>query len=130
MRGRLGGQGDQQQRPAWLSEILYAYTSGAGNNGSAFAGLTTNAPEYNTTLAFDMGVGRFFMIIPIMALAGHLARKKIKPESAGSFPVSGATFGFLLGGTVILVGALTFVPALGLGPVLEHFVMHGGSVTY
>jgi K+-transporting ATPase ATPase A chain len=77
-----------------------------------------------------MLVGRFFMIIPIMALAGHLAKKKIKPESTGSFPVSGPTFGFLLGGTVILVGALTFVPALGLGPVLEHFLMRGGSGTF
>jgi len=77
-----------------------------------------------------MGIGRFFMIIPIMALAGHLAKKKIKPESAGSFPVEGPTFGFLLAGTVILVGALTFVPALGLGPVLEHFLMRGGSVTF
>ncbi len=78
--------------PHGFSEILYAYTSGAGNNGSAFAGLTTNAPEYNTTLAFDMGIGRFFMIIPIMALAGHLAKKKIMPQSAGSFPVNGPTF--------------------------------------
>jgi len=125
-----GAPGLNNSGPHGFSEILYAYTSGAGNNGSAFAGLTTNAPEYNTTLGFDMLVGRFFMIIPIMALAGHLAKKKIKPESTGSFPVSGATFGFLLGGTVILVGALTFVPALGLGPVLEHFLMRGGSGTF
>ncbi len=125
-----GATGLNNSGPHGFSEILYAYTSGAGNNGSAFAGLTTNAPEYNTTLAFDMLVGRFFMIIPIMALAGHLAKKKIKPQSAGSFPVSGPTFGFLLAGTVILVGALTFVPALGLGPILEHFVMRGGSMTY
>ena len=122
-----GQAGLNNNGPHGFSEILYAYTSGAGNNGSAFAGLTTNAPEYNTTLGFDMGIGRFFMIIPIMALAGHLAAKKIKPQSVGSFPVSGVTFGFLLGGTVILVGALTFVPALGLGPILEHFLMRGGT---
>jgi len=122
-----GVAGLNNSGPHGFSEILYAYTSGAGNNGSAFAGLTTNAPEYNTTLGFDMGIGRFFMIIPIMALAGHLAKKKIAAQSAGSFPVSGATFGFLLLGTVILVGALTFVPALGLGPILEHFLMRGGS---
>ncbi len=125
-----GAPGLNNSGPHGFSEILYAYTSGAGNNGSAFAGLTTNAPEYNTTLAFDMLVGRFFMIVPIMALAGHLAAKKIKPQSAGSFPVSGATFGFVLAGTVILVGALTFVPALGLGPVLEHFLMRGGTGTF
>jgi potassium-transporting ATPase potassium-binding subunit len=125
-----GPAGLNNQGPHGFSEILYAYTSGAGNNGSAFAGLTTNAPEYNTTLGFDMGIGRFFMIIPIMALAGHLARKKIMPQSVGSFPVKGPTFAFLLAGTVILVGALTFVPALGLGPILEHFVMQGTHVTY
>jgi K+-transporting ATPase ATPase A chain len=125
-----GAAGLNNSGPHGFSEILYAYTSGAANNGSAFAGLTANAPEYDTTLGFDMLVGRFFMIIPIMALAGHLAKKKIKPESTGSFPVSGPTFGLLLGGTVILVGALTFVPALGLGPVLEHFLMRGGSGTF
>jgi potassium-transporting ATPase potassium-binding subunit len=125
-----GQAGLNNSGPHGFSEILYAYTSGAGNNGSAFAGLTTNAPEYNTTLAFDMGIGRFFMIIPIMALAGHLAKKKIMPQSVGSFPVSGTTFGFVLIGTVILVGALTFVPALGLGPVLEHFVMDGSHTLY
>jgi K+-transporting ATPase ATPase A chain len=121
-----GQAGLNNNGPHGFSEILYAYTSGAGNNGSAFAGLTTNAPEYNTTLGFDMGIGRFFMIIPVMALAGHLAQKKITPQSVGSFPVKGPTFGLLLAGTVILVGALTFVPALGLGPILEHFLMHGG----
>jgi potassium-transporting ATPase potassium-binding subunit len=127
---RWGQAGLNNNGPHGFSEILYAYTSGAGNNGSAFAGLTTNALEYNTTLGFDMGIGRFFMIIPIMALAGHLAKKKIMPQSVGSFPVSGPTFGFLLAGTVVLVGALTFVPALGLGPILEHFVMHGSHGLY
>jgi K+-transporting ATPase ATPase A chain len=125
-----GPAGLNNSGPHGFSEILYAYTSGAGNNGSAFAGLTTNAPEFNTTLAFDMGIGRFFMIIPIMALAGNLAKKKIMPQSIGSFPVAGPTFGFLLVGTVILVGALTFVPALGLGPVLEHFIMQGSHTMF
>ncbi len=125
-----GPAGLNNSGPHGFSEILYAYTSGAGNNGSAFAGLTTNAPEFNTTLGFDMGIGRFFMIIPIMALAGNLAKKKIMPQSIGSFPVAGPTFGFLLVGTVILVGALTFVPALGLGPVLEHFIMQGNHTMF
>ncbi|MGA2499036.1 MAG: potassium-transporting ATPase subunit KdpA [Tepidisphaeraceae bacterium] len=120
--------------PHGFSEIVYAYTSGAGNNGSAFAGLTatpTNGDRhYNVTLAFDMLVGRFFMIIPLLALGGHLAAKKIVPQSVGSFPVSGATFAVLLVGTVIIVGALTFLPALALGPIVEHYVMHGSNLTY
>jgi len=125
-----GQAGTNNAGPHGFSEILYAFTSGAGNNGSAFAGLTTNTLPYNTTLGFDMGIGRFFMIVPIMALAGHLAKKKIAPHSVGSFPVAGPTFGFVLLGTVILVGALTFVPALGLGPILEHFAMHGSHGLY
>ena len=114
--------------PHGFSEILYAYTSAAGNNGSAFAGLTANAPWYDTTLGFAMLFGRFAMIIPIIALAGSLARKKLVPESAGTFPVSGPLFTSLIVGTVILVGALTFVPALVLGPVVEHFLMQGGKL--
>lgn len=113
-----------------FSEILYAYTSCAGNNGSAFAGLSTNTPQYNDSLAIDMLVGRFFMIIPMLALGGHLATKRIAPQSAGSFPVSGATFTVLLIGTVVIVGALTFLPALAMGPIVEHFQMWGSKVTF
>jgi len=116
--------------PHGFSEMHYAYTSGAGNNGSAFAGLTTNTPWWNTTLAFDFLLGRFFMIIPIMALAGHLASKKLRPQGEGSFPVGGATFSVLLIGTVVIVGALTFLPALALGPIVEHFIMWGSKLTY
>ena len=109
--------------PHGLSEMLYAYTSGAGNNGSAFAGLNANTPWWDTTLGIDMLLGRFGMIVPLLALAGSLARKKIVPASAGTFSVSGFTFAALLVGTVVLVGALTFLPALALGPVVEHFLM-------
>lgn len=114
--------------PHGFSEILYAYTSCAGNNGSAFAGLTANARQYDTTLGFDMLLGRFGMIIPLLALAGSLAKKKIVPASAGTFPVSGTTFVILLVGTVLLVGALTFLPALALGPIVEHFLMLKGTL--
>jgi len=120
--------------PHGLSEILYAYTSGAGNNGSAFAGLTCTPAggdrSYNVTLGLDMLLGRFFMIVPLLALGGHLAAKKLVPQSGGSFPVGGATFTVLLMGTVLIVGALTFLPALALGPIVEHFVMQGSSETF
>ena len=109
--------------PHGLSEILYAFSSAVGNNGSAFAGLSANTPWYNTTLALAMLIGRFFVIIPALALAGNLAGKKAVAESAGSFPVSGITFTLLLVGTVLLVGALTFLPVLSLSPVVEHFIM-------
>ncbi|MCL5098294.1 MAG: potassium-transporting ATPase subunit KdpA [Candidatus Omnitrophica bacterium] len=112
--------------PHGLSEILYAYSSGTGNNGSAFAGLAGNTPWYNTTLGLAMLIGRFLMMVPIMALAGSLARKKVAPASSGTFPVSGGTFIALLLGTVLLIGALSFLPALALGPIVEHFLMiHG-----
>lgn len=114
--------------PHGFSEMLYAYTSGAGNNGSAFAGLNANSPWYDTTLGIDMLLGRFGMIVPLLALAGSLARKKIVPASAGTFPVSGTTFVILLLGTVFLVGALTFLPALALGPIVEHFLMLKGTL--
>src|SRR5215510_3601547 len=114
--------------PHGLSEILYAFSSGAGNNGSAFAGLSGNTPWYNTTLGLDMLAGRFLMIIPIMALAGSLVQKKVAPPSAGTFPVSGGTFLILLLGTVLLIGALNFLPALTLGPIVEHFLMQGGKL--
>ena len=118
--------------PHGFSEMLYAFTSGAGNNGSAFAGLnviTTNYPwQYDTALGFDMLLGRFGMIVPLLALAGSLAKKKHVPESVGTFPVSGKTFTILLVGTVLLVGALTFLPALALGPIVEHFLMLEGHL--
>jgi potassium-transporting ATPase potassium-binding subunit len=116
--------------PHGFSEILYAFSSGAGNNGSAFAGLTANTYWYNTTLAFAMLIGRFFFIVPVMALAGNLAKKRIVPESGGSFPVSGATFVFLLVGTVLIVGVLSFFPALSLGPIVEHFLMVHSNVVF
>jgi K+-transporting ATPase ATPase A chain len=114
--------------PHGLSEILYAFSSTNGNNGSAFAGLSGNTPWYNTTLGIAMLVGRFLMIIPIMAMAGSLARKKIAPPSAGTFPVSGFTFVVLLLGTVLLVGALNFLPGLTLGPIVEHFLTAQGKL--
>ncbi|MFZ3199943.1 MAG: potassium-transporting ATPase subunit KdpA [Candidatus Acidiferrales bacterium] len=114
--------------PHGLSEILYAYTSQAGNNGSAFAGLNGNTPWFNVSGAFDMLLGRFFMIIPPLAIAGSLARKKIVPESAGTFPVTTPLFTFLLVSVILIVSALTFFPALSLGPILEHLLMHAGKV--
>ncbi len=114
--------------PHGLSQILYAYTSAVGNNGSAFAGLSTNTLWYNTSMAFAMLLGRFFMQIPILAIAGSLARKKITPESLGTFPVTGPLFTVLLVSTIIIVGALTFFPALSLGPILEHLQMFAGKV--
>ena len=114
--------------PHGLSEILYAYSSCVGNNGSAFAGLNANTPWYNTTLGIAMLFGRFLMIVPIMAMAGSLAQKKLIPASTGTFPVSGGTFIILLLGTVLLVGALNFLPVLTLGPVVEHFLMLQGKL--
>jgi K+-transporting ATPase ATPase A chain len=116
--------------PHGLSEILYAYSSGTGNNGSAFAGLSGNTPWYNTTLALAMLLGRFVMIVPVLALAGSLGRKKLIPATGGSFPVWGLTFTLVLVGTVLIVGALTFLPALALGPIVEHFLMIGSNILY
>jgi potassium-transporting ATPase potassium-binding subunit len=116
--------------PHGLSEILYAYSSGTGNNGSAFAGLSGNTPWYNTTLGLAMLFGRFVMIVPILALAGNMARKKLIPATGGSFPVWGVTFTLVLVGTVLIVGALTFLPALALGPIVEHFLMAGSNTLY
>ena len=109
--------------PHGLSEILYAYTSGTGNNGSAFVGLSANTPWYNITIGMAMLIGRFLMIIPLLAVAGSLAGKKLVPASAGTLPTSGPLFVGLLVGVVVIVGALTFFPALTLGPVVEHFLM-------
>ena len=116
--------------PHGLSEMLYAYSSGTGNNGSAFAGLSGNTPWYNTTLGLAMLFGRFVMIVPVMALAGSLGRKKLLPSSGGTFPVWGFTFTLVLVGTVLIVGALTFLPTLALGPIVEHFLMTGSNVLY
>ena len=112
--------------PHGLSQILYAYSSAAGNNGSAFGGLNANTTWYNTTLGFTMLSGRFLMMIPMLALAGNLARKKSIPPSPGTFPVNTALFTVLLTGVILIVGALTFFPALSLGPILEHLLLQHG----
>ncbi len=116
--------------PHGFSEILYAYSSTTGNNGSAFAGLNANTYWYNITLGIAMLLGRFFMIIPVLALAGNLAKKKLVPPSEGSFPVSGPMFTILLTGTVLIVGALTFFPALSLGPIVEHYLMAHSNILF
>lgn len=113
--------------PHGLGEILYAFTSGTGNNGSAFAGLNANTPWYNSTLGFVMLAGRFLMIIPMLAIAGNLARKKITPPSLGTFPVTTPLFAALLVSVIVIVGALTFFPVLSLGPVVEHLLMNAGQ---
>lgn len=123
-----GTAGLNNEGPHGLGEMLYAFSSATANNGSAFAGLTANTAWYNTTLGLAMLIGRFAMIVPILGLAGSLGRKRISPFSAGTFPVSGGTFMILLLGTILLVGALNFLPALALGPVVEHFLMHQGKL--
>jgi K+-transporting ATPase ATPase A chain len=114
--------------PHGLSEVLYAYSSAVGNNGSAFAGINANTPYLNTTMGIAMMCGRFLMLIPLLAAAGSLAQKKLVPVSAGTFPTDGPLFVALLVGVVVIVGALTFFPALSLGPVVEHFLMHQGRL--
>ena len=114
--------------PHGLSQILYAYTSATGNNGSAFGGFNGNTLWYNTTIGFATLFGRFFAVIPILAIAGSLAKKKYVPESAGTFPVTTPLFTVLLVSVVLIVSALTFFPALSLGPILEHLMMHAGKV--
>ena len=120
--------GTNNNGPHGFSEILYAFSSATGNNGSAFAGISANTPWYNTTIALAALIGRFFMIVPIMAIAGSLGAKKLVPAGPGSFPVDGWTFIILLIGTVLLIGALNFLPALALGPVVEHFLMYSGKL--
>jgi potassium-transporting ATPase potassium-binding subunit len=122
----LGTAGISNPGPHGLSQVLYAFTSGAGNNGSAFAGLTVNTAWYDTTIGITMLIGRFFMIIPMLAIAGNLAQKKYVPPSLGTFPVTTPLFTVLLIGVIIIVGALTFFPALSLGPILEHLLMAAG----
>ena len=114
--------------PHGLSEILYAFTSTAGNNGSAFAGLTGSTYYYNTMFGINTLVGRFAMMVPMLALAGFLAEKRIAPESAGTFPVTGPLFVTLLVGVILIVSALTFFPALSLGPIVEQLLMGAGRV--
>jgi K+-transporting ATPase ATPase A chain len=114
--------------PHGLSEILYAYASATGNNGSAFAGLNANTPWWNTTLGLSMLFGRFFMIIPVMAIAGSMRGKRTVPAGPGTFPTHGLLFSGLLVAVILIVGALTFFPALSLGPVAEHFVATAGKV--
>jgi len=114
--------------PHGLSEILYAYSSGTGNNGSAFAGLNANTPWWNVTLGLSMLVGRFLMIVPVLAVAGSLVGKKVVPPGPGTFPTDGLLFTVLLVGVVVIVGALTFFPALALGPVVEHFLAQNGRM--
>ena len=112
--------------PHGLSEILYAYSSGTGNNGSAFAGLGTNTPFFNVTIGLAMLIGRFGVIVPAMALAGSLAAKKRSTSTTGTFPTTGPLWVGLLVGVIFVVGALTFFPALSLGPVIEHVHMTNG----
>ena len=121
-----GLAGLNNQGPHGLSEILYAFSSAAGNNGSAFAGLGVNTNFYNYLLAAIMFLGRFAIIIPVLAIAGSMARKKVAPPSAGTFPTTGATFSILLVGVILIVGALTFFPVLSLGPIVEHLLMQNG----
>jgi potassium-transporting ATPase potassium-binding subunit len=114
--------------PHGFSEILYAFSSATGNNGSAFAGISVNTPYYNTLLAIAMFIGRFLMIIPVLAMAGSLAAKKFVPATSGTFPTHGWLFVVLLVGIILIVGALTFFPALTLGPIVEHFLMRHGQL--
>jgi potassium-transporting ATPase potassium-binding subunit len=123
-----GTAGITNPGPHGLSQVLYAYVSSTGNNGSAFGGISANTMWYNTTTAVAQLLGRFFMIIPVLAIAGSLVKKKIVPDSAGTFPVTGGLFAGLLVSTILIVGALTFFPALSLGPILEHLLMNAGKV--
>jgi len=124
---KAGLAGISNPGPHGLSQILYAYTSATGNNGSAFGGINANTLWFNSTLATAMLLGRFFAVIPILAIAGNLAAKKHVPESLGTFPVTGPLFTVLLISVIVIVGALTFFPALSLGPILEHLLMNAGK---
>jgi potassium-transporting ATPase potassium-binding subunit len=123
-----GLAGPANTGPHGFSEILYAYTSGTGNNGSAFAGISANTLFYNTTIGLAMFIGRFLMIVPMVAIAGSLAAKKIVPVSAGTFPTNGPLFVGLVVGVILIIGGLTFFPALALGPIVEHFAMTAGTL--
>jgi K+-transporting ATPase ATPase A chain len=123
-----GLAGLENSGPHGFSEIMYAFVSGTGNNGSAFAGLTANSPFYNTTLGLAMIIGRFAMIVPMLAVAGSLAAKKIVPPSAGTFPTTGPLWVGLLIGVILIMGGLTYFPAVALGPVVEHLAMNAGNL--
>ncbi len=123
-----GLAGPANQGPHGFSEILYAYTSGTGNNGSAFAGISANTLFYNVTIGFAMLIGRFLMIVPMLAVAGSLAAKKIVPASAGTFPTHQPLFVGLVVGVILIVGGLTYFPAVALGPLVEHFAMNAGTL--
>jgi K+-transporting ATPase ATPase A chain len=122
-----GLAGPLNKGPHGFSEILYAFSSGTGNNGSAFAGITSGTPFYNGLLATAMWVGRFFVIVPVLAIAGSLAAKKHVPESAGSFPTTGPLWVGLLIGIILILGGLTFLPSLALGPIADHLAMLSGK---
>lgn len=124
----VGLAGPLNKGPHGFSEILYAFTSAVANNGSAFAGLTANTPFYNGMLGVAMWIGRFFIIIPMLAIAGGLAAKKYTPETAGSFPTTGPLWTGLLVGIVLIVGGLTFLPSLALGPIADHLAMTNGQL--
>jgi K+-transporting ATPase ATPase A chain len=128
MSPQMGLSSLNNSGPHGFTEILYAYVSTAGNNGSAFAGLNANTHWYNISLAFNMLIGRFLMMIPMLALAGNLAQKKSVPPSPGTFPVNTPLFTVLLAGVILIVGALTFFPALSLGPILEHLLLQHGTL--
>ena len=120
--------GTNNNGPHGFTEILYAYTSGTENNGSAFMGINANTPWYNLTIGLAMLFGRFLFMLPLLAVAGSLAAKRKIPTSSGTLPTHGPLFVGLLVGSVIIIGALTFFPALSLGPVVEHFLMHQGRL--
>jgi K+-transporting ATPase ATPase A chain len=125
---KIGLSSLANQGPHGLTEILYAFSSATGNNGSAFAGLNANTWWYNVVLGWAMLAGRFLMVVPVLALAGNMAQKKSVPPSPGTFPVNGSLFAILLVGVILILGALTFFPALSLGPILEHFLLHQGQL--
>jgi K+-transporting ATPase ATPase A chain len=125
---KAGLAGPLNTGPHGFSEILYAFTSATGNNGSAFAGLTANTMFYNSTLGLAMFIGRFLMIVPMLAIAGSLAAKKIVPPSAGTFPTDGGLFVGLLIGVIVIMGGLIYFPALALGPIVEHLAMTAGTL--
>jgi len=122
----VGLSGLNNGGPHGLSEILYAFSSAAGNNGSAFAGLNAGTPFYNLTLAAGMLIGRFGVIIPVLAVAGNLAGKKFTPPSTGTFHTDNWLFIMLLIAVILIVGGLTFFPALSLGPIMDHLLLHSG----
>jgi K+-transporting ATPase ATPase A chain len=126
--GDWGTAATNNPGPHGFSEILYAFTSATGNNGSAFAGLGANTPYYNTTLGMAMLVGRFLMIVPLLAIAGSMVRKRRVPASLGTFPTYGPLWSGLLIGTILIVGALTYFPALALGPIVEQLLLNAGHI--